>query len=411
MKKATAALCLLLSTFVLSNTAFAEEADQKTETVYVIADASGTPEKTFVSDESKELTEGDEGTVQELPVSVTVSYFLDGTEMTPEEIAGKSGQVTIRFSYENTAVSSVTVGGKEYDLHAPFAALTVCLLDQERLSDIEITNGKLLSDEDHLAVLGVAFPGLNEDLSKECYASVAGLAKTEIPDYVEITATAEDFQTSTCYTVVTADLLANAEEKLTGVVGDVFGKLNALEGGISQITGGIEELKNGADDLSSGAGSLSDGLKELSEKSAPLTEGAEQIFQSMLDDAKNRLTEAGVKVDELTADNYGDVLEKVSSAAPEEMASQIAAVREKLDAYQQFYEGLTAYTQGVDSARQGADEIKSGADSIQGGALTLQLVSGILEGALPDLGSAEESLRASVSLAAPARYIWKIRGI
>ena len=38
---------------------------------------------------------------QQLPVTTKVTYYLDGKEIKPEDLAGKSGKVKIRFdSYE-----------------------------------------------------------------------------------------------------------------------------------------------------------------------------------------------------------------------------------------------------------------------------------------------------------------------
>lgn len=111
----------------------------KEETVYVLADASGGVEKiivsdwlknkdgdstlqdasdlqnienvkgyeTFVSDGKNGLTWQADGadiyyqgsTEKQLPVAVKLTYKLDGKEVKPEEIAGKSGRVTIRMDY------------------------------------------------------------------------------------------------------------------------------------------------------------------------------------------------------------------------------------------------------------------------------------------------------------------------
>ena len=43
-----------------------------------------------------------QGTTQKaLPVDVSISYQLDGKPISAEDLAGKSGRVTIRFSYQN----------------------------------------------------------------------------------------------------------------------------------------------------------------------------------------------------------------------------------------------------------------------------------------------------------------------
>lgn len=110
----------------------------KTETVYVDANADGSVKKITVKDwlrrngdgeiidfsNLKDIknTEGDEeytqnadGTItwenkgedisyegtsnQQLPVTTKVTYYLDGKEIKPEDLAGKSGKVKIRFDY------------------------------------------------------------------------------------------------------------------------------------------------------------------------------------------------------------------------------------------------------------------------------------------------------------------------
>ena len=49
----------------------------------------------------------------ELPVDVSISYELDGQAIEPEELAGKSGQLKIRFDYKNKTTQTIKVDGKE----------------------------------------------------------------------------------------------------------------------------------------------------------------------------------------------------------------------------------------------------------------------------------------------------------
>ena len=135
--------------------AAAEERASKEETVYVIAGADGKQQSVIVSDWLKnpnketslqdvsdltdiENVKGDEtwtanGTSltwdaqgndiyyqgkseTELPVTMNISYRLDGKDIAPAELAGKSGKVTIRFDYENHCTTTATVDGKEETL-------------------------------------------------------------------------------------------------------------------------------------------------------------------------------------------------------------------------------------------------------------------------------------------------------
>ena len=42
-----------------------------------------------------------------------VSYYLDGEKMDPKDMAGKSGEVKIRFDYYNNSNETVKVKGKK----------------------------------------------------------------------------------------------------------------------------------------------------------------------------------------------------------------------------------------------------------------------------------------------------------
>ena len=108
----------------------------KDETVYVMTAADGSTQKILVSDWIKNALPAEAqkaieslndaqqvkddcwtGTIQkELPVSMSIHYTLDGKTVTPSELAGKSGKVTIRFEYENHCTTTATVDGKEETL-------------------------------------------------------------------------------------------------------------------------------------------------------------------------------------------------------------------------------------------------------------------------------------------------------
>ena len=140
----------------------------KDESVYLISDASGKVYNTIVSDHltnkdkadtledqsnlkdiknvkgDEEFTQdGDkltwkaggndiyyQGTSdEEAPVSQKVTYYLDGNEIDPKDLAGKSGKVTIHFDYTNNSSYKETINGKEVEVKVPFAAVTAMVLD------------------------------------------------------------------------------------------------------------------------------------------------------------------------------------------------------------------------------------------------------------------------------------------
>ena len=198
----------------------AGEKNIKDETVYVLARADGSVEKIIVSDWVQNTRGGDtihdvtqltdienvkgnetytlggdntcvwdargndiyyQGSIdRELPVSVTVSYALDGAPITPEELAGKSGKVAIRFDYANHQYEMVGIGGKQEKIYVPFAILTGVVLDNDVFANVSVSNGKIVNDGDRTIVAGLALPGLQDSLG-------LGRDALELPEYVEIT--------------------------------------------------------------------------------------------------------------------------------------------------------------------------------------------------------------------------------
>lgn len=338
-------------TSVSGSTANVGEKPQKNETVYVLAGADGSVKKIIVSDWIKnvlgdgklndasdlsgiENVKGDEGYTmgggntkvwdaegndiyyrgnidRELPVSVKISYTLDGKPVSADEIAGKSGNVTIRFDYTNNQYKNVTIDGKEETICVPFAMLTGMLLDNDVFTDITVTGGRLVNDGDRTAVVGVAFPGLRENL---------GLTEEQLPlpSCVEIRAKAKDFRLATTVSVATnepfskidtgvfEDAAATVEEKLTALSGAMTQLLN----GSSRLYDGVSTLLEQSGALISGIGQLADGLKQLNGNSETLRGGAGQVFDSLLATAQNELAKAGVSVT-LTTDTYAAVLDGV----------------------------------------------------------------------------------------------------
>lgn len=89
-------------------------------------------------------------TDKELPIDMKMTYYLDGKEISPEDLAGKSGKVTIRMDYTNKEKT-------EDGVYVPFTAVTGMMLNKN-FTNVEVTNGKVVSDGNNQVVVGFAFP-------------------------------------------------------------------------------------------------------------------------------------------------------------------------------------------------------------------------------------------------------------
>lgn len=333
----------------------------KNETVYVIADANGAAKKIIVSDWLKGVdtkgkvkdvsnlkdvknVKGDEtytvnednayewaangddiyyqGTgTTELPVKLKLSYKLNGKTVSADEIAGKSGKVTIRIDYENTQKEKVKINGKTKEVNVPFLMLSGMILDNDNFKNVEVSNGKAINDGTRTIVAGFALPGMQDslDIDKD---------EMEIPDYVEITADTTDFELSTTMTVAMNDIfndvdfskvddkvdelkdsldeledaaeqLVDGSSQLYDGIGTLLDKSGTLIEGIDKLYDGAEQVNSGAKKLDSGAGDLSNGAKTLDDGAAKLKSGASQLDSgaSQLDSGLATLAGGASQVD------------------------------------------------------------------------------------------------------------------
>ena len=377
MKKRTCLLLSLILVFCAAGGALAETT--KDETVYVLANAEGEAKRAIVSDwltnpdGEKDLADATtlkdakavkgsaflkdgvwynadgadvyyQGDAEDaLPVNLTVSYTLDGEAKTAAEMTGKSGRVTIRVACD---VKETKDGVK-----VPFAALTAALLDNDVFTNIEVTNGKFLDDGDRTVVVGWALPGLQETLKLDAET-------VTLPEYVEISADAKNFEAPTTLTVVTNELfsavdvdsidatelteninrLKDGMAQLKDGASRLADGVSALKDGAKTLADGATELKNGAEALKEGANPLGDGVSQLNDgataletgsaqlieglntltaNNEALASGATKLFETVLGIANTQLSAAMENAPTLTIENYEETLTELLDACSE----------------------------------------------------------------------------------------------
>lgn len=276
----------------------------KEETVYVNADATGNSDEVTVSDWLKNsgsvsgnLTDesilkeiknvkGDEtftengdqltwntsgediyyqGTTdKKLPVSVKLTYFLDGKEVKPDELKGKSGHLKIQVQYTNNEKKTVTVDGKEEEVYTPFVMMTGMILPNETFSNVTIDNGKVISDGSRNIVVGFGMPGLKDslDLDEETTKEAEDKGVT-IPENFEMEADVTDFTMSSTFTVALTDLLDDMDMDNIIDVDSLKDSLNELEDAALELVIGSGTLADGASTLADGVSSYTAGADEL----------------------------------------------------------------------------------------------------------------------------------------------------
>ena len=202
------------------------------------------------------------------PIEVSVTYTLDGKQVSPEELAGKSGHVVVRYDYANNSKETVEVNGASQEVYTPFVAITAVLLDGDVFSNVSPTNGRIVEDGDRTIVVGYAMPGLEEslDLSGNDIA---------IPGYFEFEADAKNFALKSTLTMASPNLFDDMDLDFnTSELSDVSGSLTQAMG---QIVNGSSELTDAIEKISEAANAVSEGSSALAGQSSALPSSARQL--------------------------------------------------------------------------------------------------------------------------------------
>ncbi|MCI9086963.1 MAG: hypothetical protein HFJ32_00095 [Clostridia bacterium] len=265
----------------------------KDETVYTKVDTQGDSYKTIVSTQMEDGTHTQEETDKKLPITCKIKYTLNGKEISAEELAGKSGKVTIEITYTNHEKHIVNVNGVTTTLYTPFAVATGVVVDNETNKNIAVSNGKVMNDGTKTIVVGMAMPGMQESL---------GLSRINLPDNVKITMKTTNFELSNIFTIATLKLLEEDDKELLKEIDELYSKINTLQSSSNQIEKGANDLKKGTttyyqksqefnqvmSQVQKGANSanteyakLNQGIASLNTNSGTLNSGAKQVSEGM----------------------------------------------------------------------------------------------------------------------------------
>ncbi len=396
----------------------------KEETVYVNAAADGSKTKVTVSDwlknagvenvlsDQSDLTgivnvKGDEtfeqtnGSVtwntngkdiyyqgtseKELPVEVKFTYYLDGKETTPSELAGKSGKLKIRIDYKNHAKQTTKINGKKEDIYSPFVMVTGMILPEEKFSNVVIDNGKVISDGDRNIVLGVGMPGMKESLGLDEEEASSAIEDIRLPESLEITADVTDFSMDPTFTVALSDLLEDLNLNDTDNLDDVMSSLNELEDAALKLVDGSAELSNGVDKLGSsytefdeGIGTLKEGIDALNLGASDLTKGIQQYTKGA--DTLNAGIQKYMGKDgalNVQVSEYVNGVNKVVKGVEDYTAGTVSLV-----------DGVTNYVAGEEQIANGAKKLSE----LKTGLMEIKQAITTLNGAVDGKGNASEDI-------------------
>lgn len=274
--------------------------------------------------------------------------------------------------------------------------LSGMILPVDKFSNVQVENGKVISEGSNQIVVGYAVPGFKQCLQDGINDSKieTALDNIDVPDYVEVTADVTDFELSMTMTVAASDLLGSSAEdaidevedkadvsSLTDSVGQLGDSADQLEEGSGKITNGLETLKDGTYSLKKGADTLADGAASLETYTSQLADGTSQISTAMgtLDDGIKSIKDGssalndgaktlatGAKTVDTSVGTLKSGADKLNSGAKE-----LQAGFEGTDSNPGLSKGASSLASGASNAYAGSQALAKGATELNNGVNTL----------------------------------------
>lgn len=282
---------------------------KKTETVYVELNGDGSTKKTTVSDilqvkgndpitdvsilKSIKNLKGDETceskagkliwenkgkdityqgiTDLEPPIGVSISYTLDGKEVSAKELEGKSGELQIQYKFKNNART------KGHDF-VPFIVLGGFFLDDETFKNVQVDNGKVVDYDESKIVMGYSIPGLGDYLHNTFKDAHEYLNKIDLPDQFTISADVEDCAMSMGLLIATSNIGSfNIKDSID--FSNIKSKINKLQDGADQLVDGANQLASGTDKLSAASPKIKNGTRDLADGLKKVKKGTKKNYK------------------------------------------------------------------------------------------------------------------------------------
>lgn len=196
-----------------------------------------------------------------LPITVSCKYYLNGEEKSLSEMKDKSGTVKMVFTFKNHLY--------DYNSHmyTPFVVSTLYTIDSKDNSNVEVSSGKVINTGNKTIITGISAPGLYESTDIE---------ELKDMDTVTITYDTSKFSMNEVYFVMSPKLLEEVDLDFSKV-SNLTSSLNTLQDGVNSLQSGANTIVEGEDTFNTGLSTLNSGLKEAMEGSNNLYEGLVQV--------------------------------------------------------------------------------------------------------------------------------------
>lgn len=258
-----------------------------------------------------------EGTLRDkdLPWNISVKYFIDGKEYSAEDVAGKSGALTIKIAITQNKNCNST-------FYENYALQTTVTLDTTKCSNINSENATIANVGSDKQLSYTILPNKGADIT----------INAQVNDFEMNAITINGVRLNLDIEIDDTELMDKVKELTDGA--------EILDNGANDLQSGVSELKDGTDQLASGAKTLKDGSSELDEGVKSLKTGVSQM-----QDALNELNSQSTSLNKGSAQVKGALIEIQSSLSSVDLSADkltelVSASSQIKTAINQIFTGL-----------------------------------------------------------------------
>ena len=270
----------------------------------------------------------------DLPVTLNITYKLDGKETNVSDMLGKSGKVDITIKYTNNDKHSMLINGKYETLYTPFVVMFGTSINETNTSNITINNGKVVSNGSKNFIVGISTPGLYESLKISNFKDL---------DTIKISYDTTCFELGSIYSVITPKVIDESDLKIFDKIDDLSNKVNTLQKNTDLIESNTLKLYNGSSLIRKNLLNSINNLKNnsgnvLNEKEleAISTKVVNETNKTFTDDYKVKLGESTWKTVSASLKSSDEVTNKVTSITTSSVSNAVVDYLKSVGEYEDY---------------------------------------------------------------------------
>ena len=332
---------------------------------------SGDTVTATVAEDGKLYYEGTMDTATALPWLVKLTYMLDGAEIAPEELGGKSGALTIRLQVSRNPDCT----GDFFDQYALQVTMT---LDTDRAQNIVADGATMANVGSNKQLSYILLPGSDSDVTVT--ADVTDFAMNAISlNGVKLRLNLD----------LDGAALADGIAQVQAGLDTLNGKSGELTGGSAKVKAALTQMQTALNGVSASTDQLTtllDASTQIQNGIAQLDAGAAQLDEQVSYDAyKAILKENGLDLDQL----------KDGNAKAMEQLEQLARVMPQLKDVILLLKGSSA---NIDAMETYLNTVHDGVAQLHAGSSTLNSQYGQFDAGVRQLANALTGMLGNLSV-------------